>query len=97
MDALVTGASGFIGTHLVQKLLAEGQTVRVYVRPGSPRAQRMRELDVEFFEGDLADGAALDRAAKGVRTIFHAGSGFRKRGWSVEGMMNSTRTRRETR
>jgi len=74
VDALVTGASGFVGTHLVRRLIDEGQTVRAFVRPGSLHAGRMRKLDVEIFEADLSDGDALRVAARGARKIFHVGA-----------------------
>jgi nucleoside-diphosphate-sugar epimerase len=74
VDALVTGASGFIGAHLVRGLRDAGRTVRAYVRPGSPNAARLKDLDVELFEGDLGDERALAAAAVGVRTIFHVGA-----------------------
>jgi nucleoside-diphosphate-sugar epimerase len=69
--ALVTGASGFIGTHLVNKLLAEGVPVRALVRPNSSRAGRLMALDVDIVEGNLADGASLQEATRGVHTIYH--------------------------
>lgn len=70
---LVTGATGFIGSHLVEQLLADGVHVRAMVRPGSERAGRMRKLDVECFEGDLADESALCRAVEGVDRVYHLG------------------------
>jgi 2-alkyl-3-oxoalkanoate reductase len=74
VDAFVTGASGFVGTHLVRKLVDEGQRVRVLVRPGSLHAGRMRMLDVEICEADLGNDDALHAASKGARVIFHAGA-----------------------
>lgn len=73
-DVLVTGASGFIGSHLVRRLLEEGAGVRALVRPNSAHAGRLRRLPVEIASGDLADPAALRAAARGVRTVYHAGA-----------------------
>jgi predicted dehydrogenase/nucleoside-diphosphate-sugar epimerase len=70
---LVTGAAGFIGSHLLARLLNDGVAVRAMVRPGSPRAGRIRRLDVEFFEGDLTDPQALREATKGIEVVYHLG------------------------
>jgi dihydroflavonol-4-reductase len=67
---LVTGATGFIGSHLVRKLLARGDDVRVTVRPTSP-AQPLAGLDVERVTADITDAAAMRRAAKGIERAFH--------------------------
>lgn len=68
--ALVTGAAGFIGCHVVRELLAENVEVRALLRPGESRAN-LDGLDLEIVEGDLLDAAAVDRAAQGVDTLFH--------------------------
>ena len=75
MRVLVTGGAGFIGSHLVERLLAEGHSVRVlddfstgrrenlaFAKPGTP-------LDV--VSGDIRDARAVERAVAGVDTIFH--------------------------
>jgi nucleoside-diphosphate-sugar epimerase/predicted dehydrogenase len=72
--ALVTGASGFIGYHLVKKLLSENIGVRALVRPNSIHAGRLTNLGLEVIQGDLADIHILDKATKGIATIYHAGS-----------------------
>jgi nucleoside-diphosphate-sugar epimerase len=68
--SLVTGATGFIGSHLVDTLVLRGEDVRALVRPTS-RAQRLRELGVDVRIGTLQDNATLMAAAKGVDRIFH--------------------------
>jgi predicted dehydrogenase/nucleoside-diphosphate-sugar epimerase len=73
-EVLVTGASGFIGTYLVKELLARGKAVRALVRPNSQHLGKLQEMDVEIFEGDLADPALPLKAAQGIQTIYHAGS-----------------------
>jgi nucleoside-diphosphate-sugar epimerase len=67
---LVTGAGGFIGSHLVDQLLGEGRRVRALVR--DPSRARWLPLDrVELIVGDLFDEAALARATRGVDVVFH--------------------------
>ncbi len=64
---LVTGGSGFIGQHLVAALLSRGQRVRVLdVRPPTALAP-----DIEFVDGSVLDGAAVDRALAGVDRVYH--------------------------
>jgi dihydroflavonol-4-reductase len=65
---LVTGATGFIGSHLAEALLNRGESVRAVVRPSSSR-RFLPAVDVAC--ADLATGQGLDRALAGVRTVFH--------------------------
>ncbi len=67
--ALVTGASGFIGSHLVERLLREGHEVRGLTRSASRGAPPLPGL--EWVEGDICDEVAVKTAAAGVDTIFH--------------------------
>jgi len=67
---LVTGATGFIGAHVVRALLARGDDVRVSVRAAS-RVDALDDLDVERVTADVTDRAAMRRAAKGVERAFH--------------------------
>ncbi len=73
-EVLITGASGFIGTHLLRSFLADGVRVRALVRANSMHAGRLRGLDVDLLIGDLSDPDLIDRATEGIRTIFHAGA-----------------------
>lgn len=68
--ALVTGASGFVGGHLVSRLAAEGWRVRALVRPTS-HTQALRQLGVELHSGDLADAASVRAAVQGTEVVFH--------------------------
>lgn len=69
-DVFVTGASGFIGFHLVSRLRQRGCRVRCLVRPNSNR-RRLEPLGVEFVEGDLSSRNALRSAMAGADTLIH--------------------------
>jgi nucleoside-diphosphate-sugar epimerase len=67
---LVTGATGFIGGHLVQRLLSEGYGVRCLVRARSDTSV-VDALGVELVRGELGDPDSLMRAAQGCRYVLH--------------------------
>jgi nucleoside-diphosphate-sugar epimerase len=66
---LVTGGTGFIGQHLVRRLLERGDEVRCLVR-SLPTADR-RLSRVEYASGDLTSPATLDAATSGIDVVFH--------------------------
>jgi len=70
MQALVTGATGLVGAHVVRALLAKGWAVRALRRPSSP-AWPAGEPAPEWAEGDLRDPDSLRRAAEGCDAVFH--------------------------
>lgn len=70
MRALVTGATGLVGVHLVRRLREEGIRVRALVRPTS-RTAVLQGWGVDLVVGDLADRAALRAACRGVEVVFH--------------------------
>ncbi len=76
MTTLVTGASGFVGSALVRKLLGRGERVRVLVRTDSPRGN-LEGLEVEERLGDLRDPSSLALALAGCRVLFHAAADYR--------------------
>ncbi|HVO15965.1 MAG TPA: hopanoid-associated sugar epimerase [Alphaproteobacteria bacterium] len=76
MTALVTGATGFVGSAVARKLLEAGETVRVLARPGSDR-RNIVDLKVEVIEGDLRDRASLERALRGCSALFHVAADYR--------------------
>jgi len=70
MKTLVTGATGFIGTHLVKALVEKGRGVRCLVRETS-NTKKIEALGVDLFCGDLQDKQSLEEAVKGIDTIYH--------------------------
>lgn len=78
---LVTGAGGFIGSHLTEALVERGADVRVFVRYNSRNERGLLDelprdvvRELEVFFGDLKDPAAVDRAVKGAEIVFHLGA-----------------------
>jgi nucleoside-diphosphate-sugar epimerase len=70
MRALVTGGTGFIGSHIVEKLVTGGTAVRVLVRRSSDTAC-LQDFDVELVYGDLKDVTTLSAAVKDVDVVYH--------------------------
>ena len=70
MNVLVTGATGFIGRHLVERLTHEGHHVRAFVRPTTD-ATWFDPLGVEVVRGDLGDASAVERAVEERRVVYH--------------------------
>ncbi|MBW4655321.1 MAG: NAD-dependent epimerase/dehydratase family protein [Kaiparowitsia implicata GSE-PSE-MK54-09C] len=70
MKALVTGATGFTGSHLVRALLQQGHEVMALVRESSDRT-RLAGLPVQLAYGDITDTAAVKAAIAGVDWVFH--------------------------
>jgi predicted dehydrogenase/uncharacterized protein YbjT (DUF2867 family) len=86
---LVTGASGGLGSALVERLRAEGHKVRVMVRrlPAAPTE------GLEYARGDLGDAEAVDRAVRGARCVIHVGAAMKgswqdHQGGTIEGTRN---------
>ena len=70
MKALVTGATGFVGRHLVDALLRRGDTVTALIR--SPqKAQEIADLGVRLIKGDLDELNAMARACEGQDVVYH--------------------------
>ncbi|MGA2326291.1 MAG: NAD-dependent epimerase/dehydratase family protein [Bryobacteraceae bacterium] len=79
---LVTGGTGFVGSHLVERLIELGAGVRCLVRRGSS-LRYLPVAAVELCYGDLATGAGLKEALEGVETVFHV-AGVTKANSSAE-------------
>ena len=68
---LVTGATGLLGSHIVEQLRLRDEPVRVLVRHGSDTDWLERQ-NVEFVHGDLSNHTSLSRACRGARIVYHA-------------------------
>jgi len=80
-DVLVTGAGGFIASHLVEALVSEGARVRAFVRynsrgdPGLLKFIHPEVLaEIDLMAGDLRDPRAVDSAMRGIHSVFHLGA-----------------------
>ena len=73
---LVTGATGFTGGHLCDRLVANGYSVRALVRDPDP-CTRLSSLGVQLAVGDLRDMRSLEQAVDGVDTVYHIAALFR--------------------
>lgn len=91
-QVLVTGGTGFVGSHLVEKLVRRGYRVRLLIR----RTSSLRWLEgvpVEYAFGDVRDKAAVAGACVGVRSIFHLGGVTRARAAGEFTEVNAAGTR----
>lgn len=75
VDALVTGAAGFLGRRLVARLRAEGRSVRVLVR--RPVAAYTQDPGIQTVIGDLGDPRIVDHAVSGAGVVYHVGAAMR--------------------
>lgn len=78
---LVTGAGGFIGSHLIEHLVSEGANVRAFLRYNSRGSRGLLELspsdvlrEIEVFWGDLRDAATVRKAMRQADGVFHLGA-----------------------
>ena len=76
MTTLVTGAAGFLGSHVARQLVSRGEVVRVLMRPTSTN-RAITDLPLEYVTGDLRDPASLDRAMSDVQRVFHVAADYR--------------------
>ena len=91
--ALVTGATGFVGSHLVELLAEAGVRTRALVRRTSDTT-RLEALGIERVEGALDDAPSLRRAAAGVDVVFHLAALTRARNAAEYGRVNAEGARR---
>ncbi|EGW41734.1 short chain dehydrogenase family protein [Desulfosporosinus sp. OT] len=80
-QVLVTGAGGFIGSHLTEALVKAGAKVRVFIRYNSRDGRgNLEDLEpkildqIEFIAGDLRDADVIERSVKGCDAVFHLGA-----------------------
>lgn len=93
MRCLVTGATGLLGSHIVEKLRAAGHSVRALVRPQSDTTW-LATQGVELAHGDVTDADSVRRACRGIERVFHSAARVGDWGpWSefVEITINGTR------
>ena len=76
MKAFVTGATGFVGSHVALVLAGEGADLRLLVRAGSD-TQNIESLNAERVVGDLLDPASIEKAIAGCDTVFHVAADYR--------------------
>jgi len=76
MLAFVTGATGFLGSHVARVLAEQGAALRLLVRPTS-NLRNLAGLKAETATGDLRDGASLQKAMAGCDTVFHVAADYR--------------------
>ena len=78
---LVTGASGFLGSAVLRKVIEHGYSARALVRPNSPRAN-LNGLGCEIVIGDIRDRPAMAAALRDVRYLFHVAADYRL--WALD-------------
>lgn len=71
MKALVTGGTGFLGSHIADQLIARGDSVRALVRATSDTAH-LRDLGAELVVGDITEPESLPPALEGIDVVYHA-------------------------
>jgi dihydroflavonol-4-reductase len=76
LKAFVTGATGFLGSHVARVLADQGADLRLLVRPTS-NLKNLAGLKAETTTGDLRDPASLEKAMSGCDTVFHVAADYR--------------------
>ncbi|HUJ71171.1 MAG TPA: SDR family oxidoreductase [Verrucomicrobiae bacterium] len=76
MDYLVTGGAGFIGSNIVEHLVGQGKSVRVFDNFSSGKRENVRAFagKAEIVEGDLRDAKSIQQVVNGVRFVLHLGA-----------------------
>lgn len=73
MKVLVTGATGFVGSHLVERLKNNGIDTTAFVRKSSDTTL-LNEWGIQLAYGDLENPLSIDEALKGITHVFHCGA-----------------------
>jgi nucleoside-diphosphate-sugar epimerase/predicted dehydrogenase len=74
-DVVVLGGTGFIGSALVERMAADGMTVRVMARNATGLPDLFHRPEIELLEADIADPAAPEKAVQGARAVVHLAHG----------------------
>ena len=82
MKSFVTGATGFLGSHVARQLLSNGADLRLLVRATS-RTENIADLPADRVVGDLRDADSLRRGMSGCEVVFHVAADYRL--WSRDG------------
>ena len=85
MKAFVTGATGFLGSHVARVLAEQGAGLRLLVRPTSD-LRNIDGLKADRVEGDLRDAASIEKALSGCDVVFHVAADYRLWVREPEGM-----------
>jgi dihydroflavonol-4-reductase len=76
MQTFLTGATGFLGSHVARALAAQGANLRLLVRSTS-NLKNLEGLNAETTIGDLRDSASLEKAMQGCEAVFHVAADYR--------------------
>ena len=76
MKAFITGATGFVGSHVARALAVQGAELRLLVRPTS-RTENIADLRAEVATGDLREPQSLKKAMAGCEFVFHVAADYR--------------------
>jgi dihydroflavonol-4-reductase len=76
MLAFLTGATGFVGSHVARALAQQGVDLRLLVRPNSNR-KNLDDLSADLITGDLRDPASLEKGIAGCDVVFHVAADYR--------------------
>jgi dihydroflavonol-4-reductase len=76
MPTFLTGATGFLGSHIARALVDQGANLRLLVRPTS-NLKNLEGIKAETATGDLRDPASLEKAMSGCDTVFHVAADYR--------------------
>src|SRR5213593_2348170 len=76
MLTFVTGATGFVGSHVARSLAEQGAQLRLLVRPASD-LRNVEGLTADLVQGDLRDSSCLQKAVTGCEAVFHVAADYR--------------------